>query len=89
MYISVAKQLWIAAVNKDHKVIPVKKKDFDKMPKRWREMELFLQLSGLGLKIFFYKVFPLYSKEIKIYLQTGNGIIQTGNGIISPSSCHL
>ena len=49
-------------------------------------MELFLQLPGLGLKNFFYKVFPLYSKEIKIYLQTGNGIIQTGNGIISLTS---
>ena len=54
-----------------------------------QEMELFLQLPGLGWKNSFYKDFPLYSKEIKIYLQTGNGIIQTGDGIISPSSCRL
>ena len=44
-----------------------------------QEMELFLQLSGLWSKNFFYNIFSISTKDFK----TGNGIIQTGYGIIS------
>ena len=51
-----------------------------------QEMELFLPLTGLWSKNFFYNMFLNWSKGFKINFKTGNRIIQNGNGIISSTS---